>query len=82
MNSVIRVSIVLLLMAATSCSYIAKSSMAQNRDKSYLAARSIPPLKIPPGIGSSSFHSAYPVSDRQYPIAAEDVSIIPPGLNR
>lgn len=82
MNSVIRVSVVLLLMAVTSCSYIAKSSMTQNRDKSYLAARSIPPLKIPPGIASSSFHSAYPVSDRQYSTAAEDVSIVPPGLNR
>ncbi|VVC76307.1 Outer membrane protein assembly factor BamC [Aquicella siphonis] len=68
-------------LALTGCSYFSKSSISQNRDKTYLSAKSIPPLKIPPGIASSAFQSAYPVSDRQYPLSAEDISVVPPGLN-
>lgn len=64
----------------TGCSYLSKSSISQNKDKTYLSAQSIPPLKIPPGIASSAFQSAYPVSDRQYSRAEEDVSVLPPGL--
>ncbi|MCW5582777.1 MAG: hypothetical protein KIT56_02640, partial [Gammaproteobacteria bacterium] len=64
-----------------SCSYVSKSSFIQNRNKTYLSARSIPPLKIPPGITSGAFQNAFPVSDRQYPESAKDVNIIPPGLN-
>ena len=66
----------------TGCSFFSKSSLAQNHDKSYLSARSIPPLKVPPGINSTGFHSAYPVSSREYPLTTEDVSVSPPGLNR
>jgi uncharacterized lipoprotein len=64
----------------TSCSSIPKGSFSQNRDKTYLSARSIPPLRIPPGIATSAFHSDYPVSDRTYPRAVEDVNLVPPGL--
>jgi uncharacterized lipoprotein len=80
MNFVLRVLICLLPLALVSCSYINKSSFSQNKDKTYLYAKSIPPLRTPPGIANSSFHAAYPVSDRNYPIAAEDVSVVPPGL--
>lgn len=69
------------LLGLGGCSYINKSSFSQNRDKTYLGAKSIPPLKVPPGIATSAFQSTYPVSDRQYPVRAEDVSIEPPGLN-
>lgn len=83
MRSIIRalLLVVALPMVLISCSYISKSSITQNRDKGYLAARSIPPLRIPPGLSSKDFHNQYPVSDRQYPRAVEDVSIMPPGLN-
>jgi uncharacterized lipoprotein len=74
--------LICLSIGLTSCSYFSKSSLAQNHDKSYLSARSIPPLRVPPGINSTGFHNAYPVSSRQYPVAVEDVSILPPGLNR
>lgn len=64
----------------SSCSYLSKQTIIQNRDKEYLSARSIPPLKIPPGISSSTFQSYYPVSNRQYPKAQQTVSILPPGI--
>ncbi len=82
MKLVLRVLICALPFALLSCSYISKSSFSQNRDKTYLQAKSIPPLKIPSGVASSSFQAAYPVSDRAYPTATEDVSIAPPGLDR
>jgi uncharacterized lipoprotein len=72
--------LILATIALTGCAYLAKTSGIQTRDKAYLSAKSIPPLKIPPGIASSSFQNAFPVSDRQYPVSAEDVSIVPPGL--
>lgn len=72
--------IFLLAFALTGCSYLSKGSFSQNKDKSYLYAKSIPPLKIPPGLSSQAFHNAYPVSDKQYPLSTEDVSIVPPGL--
>lgn len=63
-----------------SCSWI--SSPFKNRDTEYLKARSIPPLRLPPGISSHSFHSSYPVSSTTYPRAVEDVSLMPPGLEK
>jgi uncharacterized lipoprotein len=74
--------VVVLPMILVSCSYISKSSLAKNRSKGYLYARSIPPLQIPPGVSSKDFHTQYPVSDRHYPRVAEDMSIVPPGLNK
>jgi uncharacterized lipoprotein len=79
---VTRLIVLALPIVLIGCSYLPSSSnYLADRDKQYLSAKSIPPLKIPPGIASSSFHSSYPVSSRQYPISAEDVSIAPPGLN-
>ena len=83
MNFALRLFIICFLsVTLIGCSYLSKSSFSQNRDKTYLYAKSIPPLKISPGIASSSFHAAYPVSYQTYPIAAEDVSVEPPGLYR
>lgn len=56
------------------------SSLSQRRENAYLAARSIPPLKIPPGLTSDQFHNLYPVSNRQYPAPARQVGLVPPGL--
>jgi len=83
MNSALRTIVLSLVVPGVlmGCSYFSKSAFTQNRDKSYLAAKSIPPLKVPPGIATSAFHSAYPVSDKQYPVSVEDVSVAPPGLN-
>jgi len=83
MNSALRTLVLSLLIPSVlaGCSFFSKSTFTQNRDKSYLAAKSIPPLKVPPGVATSAFHSAYPVSDKQYPVSVEDVSVIPPGLN-
>lgn len=81
MNWVTRLIILTGLTTLAGCSYFSSAqSTYQNQDKSYLAARSIPPIKVPPGLNSSAFHNDYPVSDRQYPPAAADVSLAPPGL--
>lgn len=56
------------------------SSIMQNRDKHYLSAKSVPPLRIPPGVAAASFHTEYPVQNRTYSLSAEEVSIVPPGL--
>jgi uncharacterized lipoprotein len=77
----LRLLICLLPIALAGCSYINKTTFSQNKDKSYLNAQSIPPLRVPPGIASSSFHADYPVSDRIYTRRVEDVSLTPPGLN-
>lgn len=50
------------------------------RQKDYLEAKSIPPLKIPPGTSSSAFRNDYPVSDHDFP-GNKDMSLIPPGLS-
>jgi uncharacterized lipoprotein len=80
MTSVSRFFTLLLPLMLVGCSYITTPSVIKNRDKHYLTARSIPPLKIPPGISSSAFENAYPVSDRYYPENAKYVSLTPPGL--
>ncbi len=82
MKYVLRTSIILLVIALTGCSYFHRPSYIQSRDKAYLAAHSIPPLKIPPGMASSEFHNAYPVSDREYSTSPKTVDLTPPGLNR
>lgn len=75
------VLICLLPISLAGCSYVNKSSFSQNKDKSYLNSRTIPPLRIPPGIANNAFHADYPVSDQNYPRRYEDVSVTPPGLN-
>jgi uncharacterized lipoprotein len=81
MKKVLGILVCLLPIALAGCSYINKSSFSQNKDKTYLNARSIPPLRTPPGIANNAFHADYPVSDRAYPRVVEDVSVAPPGLN-
>lgn len=71
-----RLFLIALALITSGCS----SATFQNRDKHYLTAQSVPPLKIPPGISSSAFHTEYPVSDRNYSDAQKEVSIVPPGL--
>ena len=76
-----RIPLLLVPIILMGCSYISKPSFIQYRDKHYMTAQSIPPLRIPPGIASSSFQNYYPMPYRQDSYVAKDVSIEPPGLN-
>lgn len=78
MTLIIRLIVLSLALVLGGCAYLSNTSSA--RDKEYLSAQSIPPLRVPPGIATSAFHSAYPVSDHSYSRAAENVSLVPPGL--
>jgi uncharacterized lipoprotein len=80
MKIITRNVLLLLALPLAGCSYFSPSNSTPSRDASYLHARSVPPLRTPPGISSSSFHNEYPVSDRQYPESALKVSMTPPGL--
>lgn len=65
----------------SSCAYIyGDTGFVKNRDTDYLSAKSIPPLKIPPGLSSDLIEAHYPVSERQYPANTKKPSIMPPGL--
>jgi uncharacterized lipoprotein len=70
------ISFIVLSCVLTSCSYF------HNRDTEYLNAKSVPPLRIPPGISSSTIQSKYPVSDTYYPNSNQPINVIPPGLNK
>lgn len=76
MNFVKQSLILLLVIFLGGCSYVSFNTQS----KQYLSAKSIPPLKMPPGTSSNAFHSYYPVSSKQYPLSVEDVSLVPPGL--
>lgn len=80
MNSVLRLFVLLLPIMLMGCAYLSSQNILQNRNRQYLHATSVPPLRIPPGIATSQFHNSYPVSNIQYPESAKDVSIVPPGL--
>lgn len=75
----IKNSLLILLLALTSCSSLTNHGVAA-RDKAYLSARSIPPLQIPPGLSSDTISEEYPVSDNVYPESVKTVSLIPPEL--
>lgn len=62
------------------CSYFSPSSFVESRDNHYLNAKSIPPLRMPDGLSSASFHNNYPVPQNHYPTINKSVSLIPPGL--
>lgn len=68
------------LCALTSCSYIQNSGLIQNRDTDFLKAKSVPPLRIPPGLSSSTMEAHYPVSDATHPAVTKPVDLTPPGL--
>ena len=70
----------LLSTSLAACSYITTPAFIKNHDKQYLSARSIPPLRTPPGISGDAFHNDYPVSDRTYPNNAKNIDLVPPGL--
>lgn len=76
----IRLLILTLSFMLMSCAHMWKPTFIQNRNKEYLTATSIPPLKIPPGISSDAFKNYYPVPYRNYPRSALNVSTSPPGL--
>lgn len=65
-----------------SCSAIYDSNnVIANRDVDYLSAKSIPPLRIPPGMSSSTIQANYPVPTRNYSETTKTVSLVPPELN-
>lgn len=66
--------------ALMGCSHFTTPAAIQSRDTSYLTAKSIPPVRIPPGISTNEFHNYYPVADRNGFDSSKKVSIVPPGL--
>ena len=48
----------------SACSILSPTSDIPTRDKNVAAAKSIPALRIPPGMASDQFQASYPVSDR------------------
>ncbi len=72
---------VLLGLMLSSCAHIyGDKGLIQNRNTDYLKAQSIPPLKIPPGVSSSTIQELYPVSTRDYPTGTQPLNLVPPGL--
>lgn len=78
MKHIVPLVIISSAITLTACAH--RSEPYTGRDKQYLAATSVEPLKVPPGISSNSFHNEYPVSDHYYPEKVKEVTLIPPGL--
>lgn len=77
----LKVVSVISLAALAGCSYVyGDRGVIQNRDKEYLKAESVPPLRIPPGLSSSTIAAHYPVPDRYYPASSKVVPLTPPDL--
>lgn len=72
-------SITILALLLTGCAMFGSSSGIQNRDKAYLKAESIPPLRVPAGLNTYQFENHYPISDRSYPESSKTPSVKPPG---
>lgn len=73
--------IILFALVLSSCSRIyGDRGLIPNRDTDYLRARSVAPLKIPPGFTSEAIQNEYPVSEKTYP-GNPKPDLIPPGLN-
>lgn len=66
--------------ALAGCAHLPHPSFLQNRDKSYLEAKSIPPLRMPSGVSGEKIDNYYPVSNQTYPTTMTDISLVPPGL--
>ena len=81
MKLAIRASVLLLLLPLSGCSYFSNASVTNAQDKNYLSARSVPPLRIPPGVSTTSLETDYPVSDKSFPVSELKVDLTPPGLN-
>jgi uncharacterized lipoprotein len=75
------VFIVISILVLTSCARLyGDNSYIADRDNAYLKAKTLPPLKIPSGLDSSTIRSDYPITDRPYSSSAENVSLTPPEL--
>lgn len=81
MSFIMRIIICFIPLTLVSCGYFSNPSIMQGRDKHYLSAKSIPPVRILPCMKTNSFHNHYPIPDRTYPDCAKTVNILPPGLN-
>ena len=68
------------LLSLTGCTYFSTPPIIQGRDKAYLSANTIPPLRVPPGLSASGFRNDYPIPNYSYPDSAKAVSTIPPGI--
>jgi len=77
MKHIFKLLVICGLVSLAACT---RSEPFTGRDKQYLAARSVQPLRVPPDISTSAFHNEYPVSDHYYPDKVLEVSLIPPGL--
>ncbi len=68
------------LLALTGCGYIyGENGIIKNRSLDYQKARSIPPLRIPPGLSSSTITAHYPTSEHNYNRNTK-VDLTPPEL--
>lgn len=77
-----KILLIMCIALLTGCSHFhSDQSVIQNRDTDYLKAQSVPPLRIPPGLSSSTITAHYPVSDREYPGSNIPVDLTPPELN-
>ncbi len=70
----------LTLFLLSGCSCIKNNKYIQNRDRDYLCAQSIPPLRIPCGLSNSTIQTKYPIPDRCYTDCQKQVDLTPPGL--
>jgi len=59
--------VVLLALIITGCSYVSgNNGIFVNRNKDYLKATSVEPIKIPPGVSSSTIKNEYPIAKKNY----------------
>jgi uncharacterized lipoprotein len=64
----------------TSCTYIyGDQGVIPDRDTDYLKAKSVPPLKIPPGFSSDTIQAYYPIPERTTE-NLQKPNLIPPEL--
>jgi uncharacterized lipoprotein len=82
MIKIVRLILCTTAVALTGCAHLPHPSFLQNRDKSYLEAKSIPPLIIPNGVSSAKIEDYYPVTNQTYPTSMTDISLVPPGLSK
>lgn len=77
------ITIIFIFLNLFGCAYLngGDKSLFQDRDKDYLKAQTIPPLKIPSGISSDKIETLYPVSEKQYRESSKKPSLEPPELN-
>jgi uncharacterized lipoprotein len=76
----VRFGLLVLAVGLTGCSNFTSSYFVRNHDKTYLQARSIRPIQVPPGLSSKAINTTYPIPERSYPPGSADVSLVPPGL--